>query len=86
MDKLRHGSGVAKPGTFHKGSDLARAIGTTVHADVIDAFKEQLLIVFLKRLGGKVSIPLAEVDDTGQDDFAFNVIDGVFNFEIRMKS
>lgn len=67
------------------GVDLARPFAPE-HAAAIDALKEQLLIVFLKRLGGRVSIPVAEVDDTGSDLFAFNVVDGVFNFEIRKKS
>lgn len=69
-----------------KATNLAREMGAGIHADVIDAFKEQLLIVFLKRLGGKVSIPLAEVDDTAQDNLSFSFIDGVFHFENRKKS
>lgn len=68
-----------------KGIDLARA-ESPEHAAVLDNFKDQLLIVFLKRLGGKVSIPVAEVDDTGQDLLAFAVRDGVFHFEMRKKS
>ncbi len=69
-----------------KATRLARELGATVHADVLDDFKEQLLIVFLKRLGGKVSIPVAEVDDTAQDNLAFRIVDGVFHFETRKKS
>jgi hypothetical protein len=68
-----------------KGIDLAREI-SPMHAAVLDDFKDQLLIVFLKRLGGKVSIPVAEVDDTGMDMAAFSIEDGVFHFEIRRKS
>lgn len=68
------------------GTRLARELGAGLHADVIDALKDQLLIVFLKRLGGKVSIPVAEIDDTGQDNLAFSVIDGVFHFETKRKS
>ena len=69
-----------------KGIDLARE-DSPEHAAVIDNFKEQLLIVFLKRLGGKVSIPLVEVDDTGQDMFAFCIDENkVFHFETRKKS
>jgi hypothetical protein len=67
------------------GIDLAR-VDAPEHAAVIEHFKEQLLIVFLKRLGGKVSIPVAEADDTGGDMLAFNIVDGVFNFEIKRKS
>jgi|GEM_PF-2532289 len=69
-----------------KGIDLARP-NSPEHAAVLDDLKDQLLIVFLKRLGGKVSIPVAEVDDTGQDLFAFRIDEaGVFHFEIRKKS
>lgn len=69
-----------------KGVDLARAAGAGLHAEVIDDFKDQLLIVFLKRLGKKVSIPLAEVDDTGSDILSFKIEDGVFHFEVSKKS
>lgn len=69
-----------------KGIDLARS-DAPEHAAVMDDFKDQLLIVFLKRLGGKVSIPLAEVDDTGQDTLAFRIDENkVFHFETRRKS
>ena len=69
-----------------QGIEMARATAPE-HAAVIDNFKDQLLIVFLKRLGGKVSIPLAEVDDTGQDLFAFRIDESkVFHFELRKKS
>ena len=34
-----------------KGIDMARE-GSPVHAAVLDDFKDQMLIVFLKRLGG----------------------------------
>jgi hypothetical protein len=69
-----------------KGTDLARA-SAPEHAQVIDDLKDQLLIVFLRRLGSKVSIPLAEVDDTGQLMFAFRVDEQkTFHFELRKKS
>lgn len=69
-----------------KVTDLAREMGAGIHADVLDDFKDQLLIVFLKRLGGKVSIPVGEVDDTKQDNLAFSINDGQFHFETRNKS
>lgn len=58
------------------------------HAALLDDFKDQLLIVFLKRLGGKVTIPVAEADDTGNDLFAFRVDPDTreFHFELRRKS
>lgn len=68
-----------------KGIDLARP-DAPLHAAVLDDFKDQLLIVFLKRLGGIVDIAVAEVDDTGGDMLAFSVKDGVFHFETRKKS
>lgn len=69
-----------------KGIEAARAAGAREHAQVMDDFKDQLLIVFLKRLGGKVSIHLAEVDNTGQDVLSFRVEDNVFHFEAGKKS
>jgi len=68
------------------GIKLARDLGAGIHADVLDDFKDQLLIVFLKRLGGRVSIPIAEVDDTSQDNLSFSVRDGVFHFQTQRKS
>lgn len=71
-----------------KGIEAARAAGAGIHADVLDDFKDQLMIVLLNRCtkDGKVSIPVAEVDGTGGYLVLFNVIDGVFNFEVRKKS
>jgi hypothetical protein len=34
---------------------------------MMDLLKEQFLICFVKRAGGKVVMPVAEVDDTSQD-------------------
>jgi hypothetical protein len=68
-----------------KGIDLARPTAPS-HAALLDDFKDQLLIVFLKRMGGKAEFSVAELDDTGQDLFAFRIVDGVFHFEIRKKS
>jgi hypothetical protein len=59
------------------------------HARVLGLFKEQLLIVFLKRLrakGDDLRFPVSEVDNTGQDLLSFSVVDGVFHFELRKKS
>lgn len=68
-----------------KGIDAAR-VDAPEHAAVMDELKDQLLIVFLKRLGGKVSIPVAEIDDTGGDLFGFRIDENrVFHFEMRKK-
>lgn len=68
-----------------KGIDLAR-MDAPEHADLLDSLKDQLLIVFLKRLGGSADFPVSEVDDTGGDMLAFSVRDRTFHFEIRKKS
>jgi len=68
-----------------KGIDMARA-DAPEHAAMLDDLKDQLLIVFLKRLGGKASIAVAEVDDTGQDTLAFRIDENfVFHFETGKK-
>lgn len=63
------------------GIDLARQAGSTAHADLLEAFKEQLLIVFLKRVAddkGRFVIPVSEVDDTGQDLLSFSIVEDPF--------
>lgn len=67
-----------------KGIEMARMIAPE-HAEVIDQLKDELLIVFMKRLGGRVSIPIAEVDDTGQDVLSFNIENGAFHFTVSKK-
>lgn len=65
------------------GTDAARAAGETLHPDVIDDLKDQLLIAFLRRLGSKISIPVKEIDETGRFLCSFNVDNGNFNFTPR---
>lgn len=76
-----------------KGIDAARAAGADVHADVMEDFRDQLLIVLIKRLAdkdGNLVIPVAETDDTGGDLLAFSV-QGVggpkpaFHFQLQKK-
>jgi hypothetical protein len=70
-----------------KGIDFARE-GAPLHAAVLDDFKDQLLIVLLKRLaklGDNLAFPVSEVDDTAQDLVAFSIVDRVFKFELRKK-
>lgn len=73
-----------------KGTDAARAIGNVEHADVLDDFKDQLLIVFLKRLkekyGDDLVFPVTETDDTGQDMLAFKIEGRNFLFTMEKKS
>jgi hypothetical protein len=54
-----------------QGIDAARA-EAPLHAAVLDNLKDQLLIAFVARLGGKVTMPVAEVDGTGDKVLAFS--------------
>lgn len=73
-----------------KGIDAARD-DAPEHAAVMDEFKDQFVIVALKRLrdkyGDNLVFPLAEVDDTGQDLVAFSIDEQKnFHFELEKKS
>jgi hypothetical protein len=79
-----------------KGIDLARDL-SPVHTAVLDDLKDQLLIVFLKRIArmqgertnpNRVSFSLAEIDNTGNDLLSFQVdpITKDFHFELSKKS
>ncbi len=61
-----------------------RAAGTPA-AEAIDNMKDQLLIVLINRLGGKVSIPVDEIDDTGGFICTMGVEGRTFHFEIGKK-
>lgn len=67
-----------------RGIDMARD-EAPLHAAVLDELKDQLLLVLIRRLGGNVSIPVSEVDDTGGHLLAMSVENDVFNFELRKK-
>lgn len=74
-----------------KGIELARDAGAGIHADILDDFKDQFIIVALKRLrekyGDDLAFPLTEVDNTGGDMLAFRIDENkVFHFEMRKKS
>lgn len=58
------------------------------HAAMLRVMLEQLLIVFVKRAGGSIEIPVWEIDDTGQDLLAFKADPerNCFYFEIQKKS
>ena len=56
------------------------------HEEMIELIKSQLLIIFLKRLGGDLIIPVSEIDDTGGDLFSFKIDkDKNFHFKITKK-
>lgn len=55
------------------------------HAKVIDAFRNQILLILLSRLGPNVVIPIEEVDSTGGKMVLMKVVDGAFHFEVQDK-
>lgn len=69
-----------------KGIDMARALGPE-HAALLDDLKDQLLIVMVQKAGGKMSIPVADVDATGGLVLAFRVDmkTRTFHFEVQKK-
>ncbi len=69
-----------------KGTDAARTLAPE-HAGLIDDLKDQLLIVFLKRMGGKASIPVEEVDDPGNNVrvLSFDAKSRIFYFAVEKK-
>lgn len=71
-----------------KGIDMARA-GAPAHAQLMEDFRDQLLIVLLKRLAdasGKLVIPVAETDDTAQDLVSVRLTDdNCFEFTLSKK-
>lgn len=68
------------------GIDAARG-DNPLHAAVLDDLKDQLLIVFVKRLGGAVSIPVSEIDDTGMDLLSVRIDEHfMFHFALSKKS
>jgi hypothetical protein len=73
-----------------KGIDMARAIpGSELHADVLENFRDDLLVVFLKRLknkyGDDLVFPVVETDDCGQDLVSFSIECRSFRFVLSKK-
>lgn len=57
------------------------------HQQAIEAMKSQLLIVLINRLGGKVDIPVSEIDGTGAFNLAMQMdpVTRGFHFEVQRK-
>lgn len=76
-----------------EGRDMARLSDPEApHHDVLENFRDQLLIALLKRAANNdrvVEISVAEVDATGDTVVLFSVQTGdtgqVFHFEVRKK-
>ena len=69
------------------GIDLARS-SNPEHARAMDDMKDQLIIVLIKKLGGKVMLPVIEVDNTAGDllYMSLDPTNQMFTFEVRKKS
>ena len=76
-----------------QGIDLARG-EAPVHAQILDDFKDQLLIVMVKKIrdlqvangsSSIVEIPVSDVDATGSYLLAFGIENNTFQFELRKK-
>ncbi len=72
------------------GIDLA-AQENPEHAAVMENFRDQLIIVLMKRLAGpdgKLTISISECDDTASDMLAMGIDQeaGVFNFHLQRKN
>lgn len=72
-----------------QGQKLAQELDPSKpHAEAMENFRDQLLIVCMKRLAdknGKIDISLKEMDDTYQDILKFSVKDSIFHFELHKK-
>lgn len=64
------------------GIEEARKLGGALHCDVLEAMKEQLLIAFVLRMGGDITMHASEIDATGDYNLAFAVdpVTKVFRF------
>lgn len=86
IDALRNA--LARANRPPKGTEMARMLGTehAAHADAIEAMLQQLLIALVKRNGGKLAIPVTEIDDTGGHILAFRIDENhIFHFETQRK-
>lgn len=54
------------------GSKLAAMVAPE-HAQYLAAIKSQLLIVLLRRLGGSITLPVSEIDRTGDVNLMLSV-------------
>lgn len=68
------------------GIDAAKAAGG-IHAEVLDNFKDQLLLTLLRRIGTNVNIaiPVSEIDAAGGYVVLMSVTPTEFNFVVQQK-
>lgn len=71
-----------------KGMDVAKSVSDNPEFNAaLEDMRDQLLIVFLTRLGGKITLPVSEVDATGGVIMMMGADQEkrTFTFEIRRK-
>lgn len=68
------------------GIEMARAINPELAA-AVENMRDQLLLVLIGRLGGKVEVPVREIDGTGGMVMTMDLdpVRRVFTFELRPK-
>lgn len=75
-----------------RGIQLAAQAGAVEHAAVLEAFKDQFIIVLLKELqarGHDLCFPVVQLDDTGHDMVSFRMLPGpdpILVFELSKKA
>ena len=71
---------------FEKYAAAKEALG--VPAEALDAMMEQLLLVLIQRLGGKVTIPVSEIDNTGDliMTMEMDAVSRDFTFQVSKKN
>lgn len=69
-----------------RGIEIAR-VDAPEHAAMMEDLKEQLLLVFLKRLGGEAEVPASEIDATGGYNMTLSLdtVTRVFHFKLEKK-
>ena len=69
------------------GINLARE-SAPEHAEAMDNLKEQLLLVLINRLGGKIYVPVKEIDDARQFILYMSLDpeSRVFSFDLQKKN
>ena len=64
---------------------MASAAQAGISPEDLARLKDQLLICLVNRLGGKVELPVAEVDTTGGYWMPMSANNGVFTLEVKQK-
>ncbi len=74
------------PAEFVEANRQLQAMADPVTRGLIDAMKGQLLMVLIERLGGVVTIPASEIDNTGGLLLHMEVVGSAFVFRIGRKN